>query len=99
MKKGSVLINTARGPVVDEKALCRALKTKRIAGAGIDVFECEPAIDCDLTDNLELRKMPNAILTPHIASATIEARQDMARVAAKNIIAVLAGKKPFSPAK
>lgn len=99
MKKGAILINTARGPVVDEKALCRALKTGRISGAGIDVFECEPAIDCDLTDNLELRKMPNAILTPHIASATVEARQDMARVAAKNIVAVLAGKKPINPAK
>jgi glyoxylate reductase len=99
MKKTAILVNTARGPVVDEKALCRALATKRIAGAGIDVFECEPAIDCDLTDNLELRKMPNAILTPHIASATYEAREDMAKVAAKNIVAVLAGKKPISPAK
>lgn len=99
MKKTAVLVNTARGPVVDEKALCRALATKRIAGAGIDVFECEPAIDCDLTDNLELRKMPNAILTPHIASATYEAREDMATIAAKNIVAVLAGKKPISPAK
>jgi len=99
MKKTAILVNTARGPVVDEKALCRALATKRIAGAGIDVFECEPAIDCDLTDNLELRKMPNAILTPHIASATYEAREDMAAIAAKNIVAVLAGKKPISPAK
>ncbi|MCW1892003.1 MAG: D-glycerate dehydrogenase [Candidatus Uhrbacteria bacterium] len=99
MKKGSLLINTARGPIVDEKALCRALKTKRIAGAGIDVFECEPAIDCDLTDNLELRAMPNAVLTPHIASATYEARADMAIIAAKNIVAVLAGKKAISPAK
>ncbi len=99
MKKGALLINTARGPIVDEKALCRALKTKRIGGAGIDVFECEPAIDCDLTDNLELRAMPNAILTPHIASATYEARADMATIAAKNIVAVLAGKKPINPAK
>ena len=55
MKKTAFLVNTARGPVVDEKALLRALKTKRIAGAGIDVFECEPAIDCDMTDNLELK--------------------------------------------
>jgi glyoxylate reductase len=99
MKKTAILVNTARGPVVDEKALCRALATKRIAGAGIDVFECEPAIDCDLTDDLELRKMPNAILTPHIASATYEAREDMAKIAAKNIVAVLASKKPISPAK
>jgi glyoxylate reductase len=99
MKKTAYLINTARGPIVDEKALCRALATKRIAGAGIDVFEAEPAIDCDLTDNLELRKMTNAILTPHIASATYEARADMAIIAAKNIVAVLAGKKPKNPAK
>jgi lactate dehydrogenase-like 2-hydroxyacid dehydrogenase len=99
MKKTALLINTARGPIVDEKALCRALATKRISGAGIDVFEAEPAIDCDLTDNLELKKMYNAILTPHIASATYEARDDMAKIAAKNIVAVLAGKKPKNPAK
>ncbi len=99
MKKTAFLVNTARGPVVDEKALLRALKTKRIAGAGIDVFECEPAIDCDITDNLELKSFANVILTPHIASATVEARQDMARVAAENIVAVLAGKQPLNPAK
>jgi glyoxylate reductase len=99
MKKTAFIINTARGPVVDEKALLRALKTKRIAGAGIDVFECEPAIDCDLTDNLELRSFPNVILTPHIASATIEARQAMSLVAAQNIIAVLSGNPPLNPAK
>lgn len=98
MKRSAYLINTARGPVVDEKALLKALKANKIAGAGIDVFECEPAIDCDLTDNLELRAFPNVVLTPHIASATYEARQDMARVAAKNIVAVLAGKKPLTPA-
>ncbi len=99
MKKTAFLINTARGPVVDEKALLRALKTKRIAGAGIDVFECEPAIDCDLKDNLELKSFPNVILTPHIASATIEAREAMSLVAAENIIAVLSGKPPLNPAK
>jgi glyoxylate reductase len=99
MKKTAYLVNTSRGPVVDEKALLRALATKRIAGAGIDVFECEPAIDCDLTDKLELKKQSNAILTPHTASATIEARQGMSRVAAENIIAVLSGKPPINPAK
>lgn len=99
MKKTAFLINTARGPVVDEKALLRAIKTKRIAGAGIDVFECEPAIDCDMTDNLELKSFPNVILTPHIASATIEAREAMSMVAAENIIAVLDGKSPINPAK
>jgi glyoxylate reductase len=98
MKKTAFLINTARGPVVDEKALLRALKTKRIAGAALDVFECEPAIDCDLTDKLELRALPNAILTPHIASATTGTREAMSVCAAKNIIAVLSGKDPLNPA-
>lgn len=99
MKKTAYLINTARGPIVDEKAMLVALKNKKIAGVGIDVFECEPAIDCDLTDDLELRAFNNAVLTPHIASATYEARADMAKIAAKNIVAVLAGKKPINPAK
>lgn len=94
MKPTAFLINTARGPVVDEKALLIALTNKQIAGAGLDVFECEPAIDCDLTDTLELRKMPNVVLTPHTASATIEARQAMSRVAAENILAFLDGKVP-----
>lgn len=98
MKKTAFLVNTARGPVVDEKALLRAIKTKRIAGAALDVFECEPAIDCDVTDNLELKSFPNIILTPHIASATIEAREAMSMVAAENIIAVLSGKPPLNPA-
>jgi len=98
MKKTAFLINTARGPVVDEKALLRALKTKRIAGAGIDVFECEPAIDCDVTDNLELKSFSNVILTPHIGSATREAREAMGLVAAENILAVLAGKPALTPA-
>lgn len=99
MKKTAFLVNTARGPVVDEKALLRALRTKRIAGAGIDVFECEPAIDCDVTDNLELKSFPNAILTPHIGSATVEAREAMGLVAADNIIAVLSGKPALTPAR
>jgi len=99
MKKTAFLINTARGPVVDEKALLKALKAKQIAGAGIDVFECEPSIDCDLSDNLALKQFDNVILTPHIASATEEARRAMSEVAAKNIIAVLKGKKPLTPAK
>lgn len=99
MKKTAFLINTARGPVVDEKALLRALEAKRIAGAALDVFECEPAIDCDLRDALELKSFSNVILTPHIASATIEAREAMSMVAAQNIIAVLSGKPPLNPAK
>lgn len=94
MKKTAYLINTARGPVVDEKALLKALAGHEIAGAGLDVFECEPMIDCDPRDNLELRKMENVVLTPHTASATIEARQAMSRVAAENIIAFIKGKTP-----
>jgi lactate dehydrogenase-like 2-hydroxyacid dehydrogenase len=99
MKPTAFLVNTARGPVVHEKALLRALKAKRIAGAGLDVFECEPATDCDLRDNMELKSYDNVILTPHIASATEEARRDMSEIAAKNIISVLKGKKPLTPAK
>ncbi|MFZ6014934.1 MAG: 2-hydroxyacid dehydrogenase [Patescibacteria group bacterium] len=99
MKPTAFVVNTARGPVVHEKALLRALKAKRIAGAALDVFECEPAIDCDLRDNLELKSFENVILTPHIASATEAARRDMSEIAAKNIIAVLRGKKPLTPAK
>ena len=96
MKKSAFLINTARGPVVDEKELLKALTKKQIAGAGLDVFECEPSIDCDLTDKLELKTFENVILTPHIASATNEAREEMAIIAATNIINVLKGKKPIS---
>lgn len=99
MKPSAFLINTARGPVVDEKALLKALSAKKIAGAGLDVFECEPAIDCDIRDQLELKRFANVIITPHTASATIESRQAMSEVAAKNIIAVLSGKKPLNPAK
>ncbi len=94
MKPSAFLINTARGPIVDEKALLLALKNKKIAGAGIDVFECEPSIDCDLSDHLELKKFDNVILTPHIASATVETRQAMGRTAAANIIAALSGQTP-----
>lgn len=96
MKKTAVLINTARGPIVDEKALLQALSKKQIGGAALDVFECEPALDCDVKDHLELRKMPNVILTPHTASATIEAREAMSLCAAKNVVAVLKGKKPLN---
>ena len=99
MKKSAFLINTARGPIIDEKALLRALRTGRIAGAALDVFECEPAIDCDLTDKLALKQFSNVILTPHTASATIEARQAMSRLAAENIIAVLSGKPAVSAAQ
>lgn len=97
MKPTALLINTARGPIVHEKALLLALSKKIIAGAALDVFECEPAIDCDIRDNLELKKLANVILTPHTASATIEARNAMSLCAAKNAYAVLSGKKPLNP--
>lgn len=88
MKKTAFLINTSRGPVVDEKALVKALQKKIIAGAGLDVFEFEPDI------SPELLTMENVVLTPHTASATIEAREGMSVVAAENVIAALTGKEP-----
>lgn len=88
MKKTAYLINTSRGPVVDEKALVNALKRKQIAGAAIDVFENEPK----MAPGIE--KLDNAIVTPHIASATFSARSAMSEIAAKNIIEALNGKKP-----
>lgn len=94
MKKTAFLINTARGPVVDEKALIKALINGDIAGAGLDTYECEPLIDCNPRDKYELRRLPNVVLTPHTASATLETRQAMSRVAAQNILAFVKGKKP-----
>lgn len=94
MKPTAFLINTARGPVVDELALLKALRDKKIAGAGLDVFECEPSIDCVPSDHLDLKSFDNVILTPHTASASVEARQAMSRVAAQNIIEALEGRTP-----
>lgn len=91
MKKTAYLINTARGPVVDERALVQALRKKQIAGASLDVFEFEPK----LAPGLE--KLSNVVLTPHIASGTQACREEMSRLAAKNIIAVLRGRKPLTP--
>src|SRR3989344_4181418 len=88
MKPTAYLVNTSRGPVIDEKALAEALKAKIIKGAAIDVFEHEPAIHPDLLD------LDNVILTPHIASATEETRAKMAELAAENIIVALSGKEP-----
>jgi glyoxylate reductase len=90
-KKNALLINTARGPVVDEVALVEALKAGMLAGAGLDVFEREPELARGLT------KLSNVILTPHIASATHESRIDMAVKSASNIIAVLEGGEPLHP--
>ena len=86
MKKTAILINTSRGPVIDETALVEALKKGVIRGAALDVFEREPALAPGLAE------LPNVILTPHIASATNEARSAMSRVAAENIIAFFEGK-------
>jgi glyoxylate reductase len=88
MKRTAYLINTSRGPVVDEQALIKALKTKRIAGAGLDVYEKEPYISPDLL------KLDNVVLMPHIGSATIQARTNMAILAVKNLVAALQGKRP-----
>lgn len=88
MKKTAYLVNTSRGPVIDEKALVVALKKGTIAGAALDVFENEPALSPGLG------KLENVTLTPHTASATIEARSAMAELAARAIIDVLRGKTP-----
>lgn len=88
MKRSAYLINTSRGPVIDEKALTKALKENWIKGAAIDVFEQEPKIE------RELLKLNSIILTPHIASATKETRDKMAELAAKNIIEALEGREP-----
>jgi len=89
MKKTAYLINTARGPVVDTDALVKALREGWIAGAALDVFEQEP-----LPPDHPLTKFDNVVLAPHIASATIEARQRMAELAARNLISVLKGEMP-----
>lgn len=94
MKPTALLINTSRGPIVDEAALLDALEQRKIGGAALDVFECEPSITCKADDHLRLKAMPNVILTPHIASATVEARSQMSRLAAENILAVLEGRTP-----
>lgn len=88
MKPTAIFINTARGGVVDDVALIAALKENRIAGAGIDVFEGEPALNPDFL------KLDNVVLTPHIGSATRDTRMRMAALAAENITAALAGKIP-----
>ena len=87
MKPTAFLINTSRGPVVEEAALVTALDNNKIAGAALDVFENEPFIHPGL-------KRPNVVLTPHIASASIETRTKMALMAANNIVAVFKGRRP-----
>lgn len=89
MKKTAFIINAARGQVIDEKALIKALENKWIAGAALDVFETEPL------SNSELFKFNNVVLTPHLGSGTIETREKMAEIAVKNLLLALKGEKPL----
>ncbi len=88
MKKTAFIVNTARGPIIDEVALVRALKAKKIAGAGLDVFEFEPNVSA------EMKRMTNVVLTPHLGSATLEVRENMANMVVDNIEALIAGGAP-----
>ena len=91
MKSAAGLVNTARGPVVDEKALVHALREGQIFAAGLDVFENEPAVEPGLLD------LPNAFLLPHIGSAEAGTRAGMARMAAANAVAMARGERPPYP--
>lgn len=88
MKPSAILVNTARGEIVDERALVHALKTNRIAGAGLDVYEHEPRVP------MSLKRLSNVVLLPHIGSATLETRTKMAVLAARNLVAGLRGRVP-----
>ena len=88
MKRTAFLINTARGPVIDEAALIEALKTGEIAGAGLDVYEFEPKLTPGLSE------LDNVVLSAHTGSATVNARKNMSLLAAKNLLAMLEGDKP-----
>ena len=91
MKRSAYLINTTRGPVVDEAALAWALKSRLIAGAALDVYEREPEVHPDLLT------LENVVLAPHLGSATTDTRTAMADLAARNVVAVLAGQLPLTP--
>lgn len=91
MRPTAHLVNTARGPVVDEAALVEALRDGQIAGAGLDVYEDEPAVHPGLPE------LENAVLLPHLGSATEETRGAMADLAAENVLAVLRGREPITP--
>jgi glyoxylate reductase len=91
MKRSAYLVNTARGPVVDEEALAWALQQHLIAGAALDVYEREPVVHPDLL------QLENVLLVPHLASGTTETRTAMADLAAANVVAVLGGRPPLTP--
>jgi len=91
MKRSAYLINTARGPVVDEEALAWALSERLIAGAALDVYEREPDIHSGLFG------LDNVVLAPHLGSATTETRTAMADLAVSNVLAVLDGRDPLTP--
>jgi glyoxylate reductase len=88
IRRGAILVNTSRGAIVDTGALIDALRSRRLAAAGLDVYEDEPHVPA------ELRELPNTVLLPHIGSATATARDGMARLCAENVIAVLEGREP-----
>jgi len=88
MKRNAILVNTSRGPVVDEAALVQALADKKLAGAGLDVYEREPAVHPGLIP------MPNVVLAPHIASATVRTRSEMSAMAARNMATAVRGGRP-----
>ena len=91
MKKTAVLVNTSRGPVIDEAALAEALEQGEIAAAGLDVYEREPIVEP------RLLALENAVLTPHIASASFNTRRAMCMLAAENVVTALEGKRPPTP--
>lgn len=91
IRRGAILVNTSRGAVVDTGALIDALRSRRLAAAGLDVYEDEPNVPA------ELRELPNTVLLPHVGSGTITARDAMARLCAENVIAVMEGREPPAP--
>jgi glyoxylate reductase len=91
MREGAILVNTARGPIVDEEALVAALHSKKLFGAGLDVFQQEPTI------HPGLMALPNVVLLPHLGSATTETRLAMARLACTEIVRFFAGEPPLNP--